>query len=345
MRVALVPHFNVEYTVGLANALANHAEVAVFAREDLLSPYRRFFAPKVECREAPISRLMATATTTRAIRDYDPSIVHIQNAYTWLIPCLPLLESYPTILTIHDPKPHWGLEQPHSWPIVALTLAFSDRVIVHGQRLREQLLERYRLAPDKVRVLPLGELVPFTGSSKMPEEGNTVLFFGRIYPYKGLDQLLRAVPHILAEAPDSRFIIAGAGDLSRFPELRDDPHFEVHNRHIPLEDVADFFGRAAVVVLPYVEASQSAVLVLAYQHGKPVVATRTGGIPELVDHGVTGILVPPRDSNALTRAIVDLLSNPEKRRQMGAAARRKIDQELNWDGIAEQTLAIYREIG
>jgi glycosyltransferase involved in cell wall biosynthesis len=95
-------------------------------------------------------------------------------------------------------------------------------------------------------------------------------------------------------------------------------------------------------VLPYTEASQSAVIPLAYAFGKPVVAAAVGSIPEVVDHGQDGLLVPPRDSDALAEAVIGLLKDPETRRRMGQSALKKTRNELSWPVIARKTVEVYQ---
>jgi glycosyltransferase involved in cell wall biosynthesis len=97
-----------------------------------------------------------------------------------------------------------------------------------------------------------------------------------------------------------------------------------------------------VVVLPYVEATQSGVIPVAYSFGKPVVATTVGGLPAQVDDGKTGYLVPPRDERALADAVVRLLCNRDLRRQLGANGKRKVTAECSPEIVARNTLAVYQ---
>jgi glycosyltransferase involved in cell wall biosynthesis len=170
------------------------------------------------------------------------------------------------------------------------------------------------------------------------------LFFGRIWEYKGLEYLIRAEPLISEQVPDVEIVIAGEGeDFQRYRELMARPDtFRVHNAWISNEQRAEFFNEAAVVVLPYVEATQSGVVPIAYAHGKPVVATRVGSLPECVDDGRTGLLVPPRDEHALAKALIRLLQDDELRREMGSAGRRKLNEECSDEIVAAKHLEAYR---
>ena len=118
----------------------------------------------------------------------------------------------------------------------------------------------------------------------------------------------------------------------------------MHKRFIPDDDITVFFRGSAVVVMPYIEASQSGVIPLAYAFGKPVVATRVGALPDIVEDGETGLLVEPGDADALARAIEELLENPDRRRKMGRQAHAHSREELNWDSIATTTHATYESV-
>jgi len=117
--------------------------------------------------------------------------------------------------------------------------------------------------------------------------------------------------------------------------------FIVHNEYISEERAAEYFQRASVVVLPYIEASQSGVIPMAYSAGKPVVATTVGGLPEMVDDGYTGYLVSPGRSTA-AEALTRLLLDKPLCRQMGMNGKRKIEAECSPSLIAEKTMEVYR---
>jgi glycosyltransferase involved in cell wall biosynthesis len=179
--------------------------------------------------------------------------------------------------------------------------------------------------------------------SEVQEDDHQILFFGRIWEYKGLEYLIRAEPLISAQVPEAQIVIAGRGeDFARYRRLMVHPErFTVYNEYVPEAKCAELFRRASVVALPYIDASQSAVIPVAYTFGKPVVATTVGGLPELVEHGRTGYLVPPRDERALADALVRLLLDPKLRRELGANGKRKADTECSPKAVARLTLEVY----
>ena len=176
------------------------------------------------------------------------------------------------------------------------------------------------------------------------DDDNSVLFFGRIWDYKGLKHLINAEPLISRSVPKARIVIAGQGDdFEPYRRLMARPEkFEVHNKFITTSHRDELFQQASVVALPYVEATQSGVIPLAYSFAKPVVATRVGALADAVEDGVTGRLVPAADTVSLASAIVDLLRDPIARRKMGAAGRRKLDAEWSPQAVAQQSIEVYR---
>jgi glycosyltransferase involved in cell wall biosynthesis len=125
--------------------------------------------------------------------------------------------------------------------------------------------------------------------------------------------------------------------------MHDPRCFEVHHYWISDEQRAALFQRAAVVVLPYISATQSGVVPVAYTFGKPVVATRVGALPDCIEDGRTGLLVPPRDERALAEAIVTLLLDQQRRHEMGAAGRRKLQHECAPQVVAQKTVEVYQQ--
>lgn len=103
------------------------------------------------------------------------------------------------------------------------------------------------------------------------------------------------------------------------------------------------FHRAALVVLPYTEATQSGVVPVAYNFARPVVGTKVGALAECIDDGKTGLLVPPRDPESLALAIVRILEDETLRTQMGEAGRQKLLRECSPEVVAEQTLHVYSQ--
>lgn len=149
----------------------------------------------------------------------------------------------------------------------------------------------------------------------------------------------------LQEVPQPhRLVIAGEGDLAPYrPFMEKLKNVEVHNRWIPDEAVGGLFDRATMVVLPYTSATQSGVLAVAAPRGLPVIATRSGGLPEQIEHGVSGLLVQSGSVSELSQAIRRLLEDPAYAARLGQALQRDFESTRSWEQIAPLYLASCRK--
>jgi glycosyltransferase involved in cell wall biosynthesis len=352
MKVVFISYNFGEYCVQLASALAQEAQVCLLLPHQLAAPhlskldqavnFQPFNQPRLR---QPLQQGRTIYTILQCIRNSDPDVIHLQGGHLWFNLALPLLGRYPLVLTIHDPIYHIGDRESQKTPQWIMDLGYrrADQVIVHGQQLKQAVVDRLRIPRASVHVMPMIALGDDTAQNHVQEDDRLILFFGRIWEYKGLEYLIRAEPLITAQVPEARITIAGQGeDFARYRGMMVHPErFTVYNEYVSDEKRAELFRRASIVVLPYIEASQSAVIPVAYTYAKPVVATVVGGLSEMVDHGRTGYLVPPRDERALAEAVVRLLQDKALRRQLGANGKRKVDTECSPNVVAQQTLAVY----
>ncbi len=352
MKVAFVSYDFGEYCIRLAGAMAQDARVMLLLPRQLAAPHSALLNPAVDFRpfHKPRYRQVAEQIRTvswliRQIEGFDPDVVHLQQGHPWFNLALARLRHRPLVVTAHDPRRHMGDHEGRKVPQFLYDHGFrrASQLIVHGSPLKDVLVDELRIPEERVHVIP--HIVLGSAPDRAGEEAPVILFFGRIWEYKGLDYLIRAEPMITKEVPDARIVIAGTGeDFGRYRAMMVHPErFEVHNEFVSDGDRDDLFSRASVVVLPYVDASQSGVIPLAYTFSKPVVATTVGALPEAVEHGRTGYLVPPRDESALAEAVIRLLKDRELRLSMGAAGKRKIDTEASPETVARETLAVYRQ--
>lgn len=302
----------------------------------------RFEKPRLR---QPLRQLASVRNLVAAIDRFEPDVIHYQQGHLWFNAALKKLRRYPLVMTIHDPRHHAGDVVSKKTPQWVLDYGFrqADHVIVHGELLARQTQELFGFRPTQTHVIPHVAMGNTDAASDRVAEPGTVLFFGRIYDYKGLRTLIAAEPLIAQKVADFRIVIAGTGDdFDQYAtEMVHPERFEVHNRWISDDERADFFQRASVVVLPYNEATQSGVVPVAFNHARPVVATRVGALVECVDHERTGLLVPPRDPVALAGAIIRLINHPREAIEMGRAGKQMVDQQWSPEVVAGQTAAVY----
>jgi starch synthase len=353
MNVALVSYYFEEYTVRLASGLADLAHVLLLLPSGLAGQLLSTLDSRVNVQffdkprlRQPVRQLRVGWDLVRRIRAFNPDVVHFQHGHLWFNGFLPFLRRFPLILTVHDPRHHLGDRVSRKAPQAVMDFGYrrAAHLIVHAEALKRVIVDACRIRPELVHVVPLVSLCDLSDTASSHDDPPTILFFGRIWEYKGLEYLIRAEPLITAKVPGARIVIAGEGeDFSRYRRLMaDSERFIVYNEYIADVQRSQLFRQASLVVLPYVEASQSGVIPLAYSFMKPVVATTVGGLPEMVDPGRTGYLVPPRDERALANAIVRLLHDKPLRMRMGLNGRRKLDAECAPSVVARQTLAVYR---
>lgn len=258
-----------------------------------------------------------------------------------------LKNKYPIVYTDHDPSFHEGERffSKFNHGLAKMITRKSNAIVVHGEKMKE-ILVTANVSRDNIYCIPHGEYSYYTNWEKPDvKEEKSVLFFGRIEEYKGIQYLIEAEPLITTRVPKSKIIIAGSGNFEQYKELiRNIDNFEIYNKFIPDEEVADFFQRASVVVLPYIDGTQTGVIPIAYSFKKPVVATNVGSIPEVVEYGKTGYVVPSKDSVSLAEAIIKILIDDRLRAEMGKNAFQKTKNEMSWTNISKSTLKVYKAV-
>jgi len=229
--------------------------------------------------------------------------------------------------------------------------------------MKNELVELFNVGNHAVTIIPYGinNAVPQTGLTSseakqrlgIQENKKTVLFFGAIKPYKGLQYLVAAFQQIATEREDYRLIIAGERKKGseqywstiqqRIGEDSSRKHVILKIGFIPDEEMELYFKAADVAVLPYTEIFQSGILILAYAFGLPVIATDVGSFAETVVAGRTGLVCRPGDADDLARAIrdyfdSDLFKALERRRE---EIRDYALAMHSWDRVGDLTKGVY----
>ena len=202
----------------------------------------------------------------------------------------------------------------HLWNNLSkFALRHADHYIVHSRQNASDLLRLFPSANIFVHPHPVPRSLPSPKNIFRRRSLTELLFFGFVRPYKGLDVLLNALVHL----KDFDFYLTVAGEFwNASNEARDfverhglDGRVEIVARYVSDWEAAEYFARADAVVLPYIRATSSGVIPLAYYYDKPVIASRVGGLPDFVEEGGTGLLVHPGSPTDLARALSTIISN------------------------------------
>jgi glycosyltransferase involved in cell wall biosynthesis len=280
----------------------------------------------------------------------DADVVHFQWLdVQWLDRFL--LPRGPLVLTAHDLLPR----EPRPGQVGAQRSLYDavDAIVVHSEYGRGQLVKGLGLDPGKVQVIHHGA---FDYLARLPPHplpdgldrvtGPVALFFGLIRPYKGVDVLLEAW-HEVGAATGAELWIVGRPRMNIAPLRAGAPQgVRFISRYVSDAELASFFRRADVVVLPYTRTDrfdQSGVLATALAFVTPTVLSDVGGFGEVAATGA-GMLVAPGDAAALAGALGALLGDESRRTRMSQAAATAAAGPYSWDEAARRTLDVYREL-
>jgi glycosyltransferase involved in cell wall biosynthesis len=327
-----------QYTADLANRMAQLGHDVTLITTAKYPGHR--YLPQVAVRRPVLVRntgfspdglrLWAVRRAVRAVLEEQPDLVHVTGPHLWNPILLRTVRraGIPTVHTLHDLDPHPGTAYGpllHAWNRRILSLA--DHILVHGVRYEQRLLQQGH--PEaRLTCTPLMHL--FLGHTWLSELDALaadvayephVLFFGRMEKYKGVDHLITAWAMRERVTDGARLILAGMGDLDRVWSGPLPPHVEARNRLIEDDEAVELFRRCALLVLPYMGATQSALIPAAYFFHKPVMAAPSGALHEYVSHGETGWLVEPEHPPSLARALDAALSDWGRIAAMGRAGR------------------------
>jgi len=204
--------------------------------------------------------------------------------------------------------------------LTRLVLKKGDYFIVHSDSDKSNLLKMLPGAKVSKTFHPtydcfnLTSYDPFKIKKQYNLKGNVLLFFGFVRDYKGLKYLLKAMPAVLSEVQVTLLVVGEFWDdkqgyLKLAEELGIESQVIFIDRYIANEEVGNYFSASDLVIQPYVSATGSGIIQIAFGFNKPVVATRVGSLPEVVDDGRTGYLVSPESSKELAEAIVTFFSH------------------------------------
>jgi glycosyltransferase involved in cell wall biosynthesis len=259
------------------------------------------------------------ARAARVILEFRPDVVVVQWWQPFFAPAMRTIAARVrkhsdarVVFLCHNVLPHearptnralvkWGLARAHGFVVQSREDGATLSALIPGARVVFSPMPVFDLFAG-------GEETREEARAKLGFSGRVILFFGLVRAYKGLDTLLDAFA-IAGERLDATLCIVGEFYDDRKPydehmrRLGIQERVRVVDRYVGDDEVGSYFRAADVVVLPYVSATQSAVVLTAYSFGRPVIVTRVGGLPDVVDDGVTGFVVPARAPEALARAM------------------------------------------
>ncbi len=302
--------------------------------------------------------------TVAAARERGAHVIHAH----WAIPTGPAAVmaarrlKLPSVITMHGGdvyvNPEQGYDFPTRWyvkPPLHWTLRNANALTAITEDCRQHAL-RAGAPPDAIRLVFNGtDLRRFSPSESGngfvdPRFGPRMIFACRqLFPRKGIRFLIEAVAQLKPRFPDIKLVLAGDGferpDLVKLADRLSIGADVTFLGWVPNTALPPYYRAAAVSVIPSLEEGFGIPAAEAMGCAVPVVATDAGGLPEVVEHGVTGLVVPRGDSAALAGAISSLLDDPNLRRRMGTAGRERALRLFDWDRTAEQLEQVYRDIG
>jgi glycosyltransferase involved in cell wall biosynthesis len=302
----------------------------------------------------------------RKVRADAPDILVLQWWVPYWTPCLTAISRWikrktniRIVYICHNVVPHEGggvLDRR----LAMTALRQGDAFIVHSEQDRYRL---HALLPDtnvfKAWIPTYAELAHQVVSAAdvdlrqqlgLPTDRPTLLFFGFVRPYKGLEYLVQALPLVLENLKVHLLVVGEFWSSPDFYQAYAHEFGVEHaitfvNRYVPNEELKPYFDLADVVVLPYIAATQSAVVQLAFGFGKPVITTRVGGLHEVVHDGVNGLIVSPQDEVALANAIIRYFADDLQGQFSQNICEERRENTFAWSALIEAIELLAKDLG
>lgn len=283
------------------------------------------------------------------IRGWNPDVIIVQYWLPFMAPALGLvlkgLKGVVRLCVIHNVESH------EKWLFGKALTKFAFRqadLFLTLSDISTNLLMKLNIEVSTANVLQLFHPVyEFNSANRIKmNHKHKILFFGFVKHYKGLDILLEAMPIILKEMPEIILVIAGDvyGDKRVYHDMILRLHIydnvETHFRYIPDEEISDFFAGCDVCVIPYRTATQSGVAQMAFSYEVPVIATKVGGLEEIVKNGVNGYLVPPENPPVLAETVLRFFRHKQLTTFQDNI--RKQNEQFSWDNFTKSLIGFLK---
>ncbi len=333
---------------------AHEAEATSVLQRYGVMPFR---IPRLKRPVSPADDVRAYRFLRETIRKWQPDIVHTHTAKAGaLARAAAAREGVPRIVhTFHGHvfRGHLGRLAAQVAVQAERRLASrTDAIVAVSRETADDIVDVYGIAPrDRVHVIPLGVPVPGVDAPAarahvrrefgIPPEAPVALLAGRLVAVKQPLLALAAFDRVRAELPRARLLVAGGGDL--LGTVRHRAHDRVHVLGWR-DDVPALMAAADVVVLSSAMEGSPIALIEAALLGRPAAATDVGGVRSVVEHGVTGLLVPPDDAHKLGGALLTLLSDSAMRERFGATARSRARGRFGVERMIVAHRALYADL-
>lgn len=251
------------------------------------------------------------------------------------------------IYTVHDPINHSGYNNRLGIFAKKVCIKLIPNLLILNKAQEEPFRKEYALRNKRIFFSRFSQCIAYRYiPCNQSEINDYILFFGRIDAYKGLDYLFPAMQKVHEEFPNTTLVVAGRGnyifDIEAYKKL---PYFKIINQFIDNPTLVSLIKGSKFVVAPYIDATQSGVVMTTFAFNKPCVVTNVGGLPEMVEDNVTGRVVEPKDVDALADTICEILRNPKLLDFYSSNIETQFSYgDKSWDVIAKELKESYQTI-
>ena len=300
----------------------------------------------VDCPERPgvtkkTFNLHLLLSIVHRVRREHFNAIYFESLHTWNLPIMMMSGKAKTYQVIHEVIPHEGDSQVKMVDLMnKAVVKFTDTIVLRNKTYIQDLIDRYGIGSERVKYLELWRRYP---SYTKPVHNGRALFFGRINPYKGADNLLE----IVRLCPDTKFDVIGRVD----PQMQDivdqlskEKNVKLNNDYVTDAEMREAFINCDWAIVPYNSASQSGIIIDAYKYSRPVIAFAVGAIPEQVNDGKSGYLVAAGDNQKFAEMLREAMQmSAEQYDAMSREAYQYGSKKYATGGAVERFVALLEE--
>lgn len=326
--------------------------VTVYTEFEFVSHY--IAADKVYVLNRPgkvykFSNILLRRNFAKFIDKYNPDILHCTDFID--LPDLFLYKYRKKLLqAVHDPFPHSGENTFKKRLLRNIEYKITKDYVLFNAKQRKKFVSQNHLEESHVHQASLGVfswLHEYKNENKILDTTGYILFYGRFSPYKGIEYLIQAVDAIHDNFQNINLVIAGGGALYFEELIQGKSYIKVINKYLSMAEIYSLISNCKFVVCPYVDATQSGVVMSSFALGKVVVGTAVGGLPEMLGYGNLGPIVPPKNVGELAIALSNLLENKQELYNYELNIKDACTSTkglFSWQNIAEKYVNIYKSM-